>query len=265
MRRLAERGETFDVVAGASSGSITGATWVAGLALDAPQFWRDLARTPIFSRRYFKTERSPFGMSLILRDALAKYVPEKLIHGTEAELIVSTTRARKLALGALGLLSARSAETGGIRGALATSSAIRSMAIAKDALVVHSNRGRRDMHDIIVASCTIPGVYARLPVVDGEIHVDGGAADNTLIESLLARGVTDLTVVSPYMQGAVSPTLFERERPPTVPAGVRLRLIWPERPLTIGRFDFDHGRMEEALTMNHVERIIEPTAARAAS
>jgi predicted acylesterase/phospholipase RssA len=271
MRRLAERGEHFDVVAGASSGSITGAVWVAGLASEAPEFWRALARTPIFSSRYMKTERSPFGMSRILREALERYVPEARISDTEAELIVSTTRAKKLVGGALSLIERASAaiRSGGVRGAmmaeangaLATSSRIRSMAVAKDALVVHSNRDRRDMHDVIVASCTIPGVYARLPVIDGEVHVDGGAADNTLIESLLARGVTDLTVVSPYMHGAVSPTLFERERPPTVPPGVRLRLIWPERPLTIGRFDFDPGRLEEALTMDHVERVFEPREA----
>ncbi|MFO0613716.1 MAG: patatin-like phospholipase family protein [Polyangiaceae bacterium] len=254
MKRLAALGETFDVVAGASSGSITGAVWVAGLAEEAPEFWRALARTPIFSRRYFKTERSPFGMSHILRDALQRYVPEQLIGGTDAELIVSTTRARRLVRGALGLLRPRTASHGSD---LATSSRIRSMAVAKDALVVHSNRERSDMHDVIVASCTIPGVYARLPVLDGEIHVDGGAADNTLIEALLARGVTDLTVVSPYRDGAVSPTLFERERPPTVPPGVRLRLIWPERTLRIGRFDFDHERLEEALTMPHVERVFD--------
>jgi NTE family protein len=275
MRRLAERGERFDVVAGASSGSITGAVWVAGLAKDAPEFWRALARTPIFSRRYLGTERSPFGMSRILREALEKYVPEERILDTDAELLVSTTRARKLVRGALSLLdhvASSAARTAGARGAarharasaaledeapLSTSSRVRSIAVAKDALVVHSNRARRDMHDVIVASCTIPGVYARLPVLDCEVHVDGGAADNTLIASLLARGVTDLTVVSPYMQGAVSPTLFERERPPTVPPGVRLRLIWPERPLSIGRFDFDEARLEEALTMPHVERVFE--------
>lgn len=278
MKRLADLGETFDVVAGASSGSITGAVWVAGLAAEAPEFWRALARTPIFSRRYWKTERSPFGMGLVLRQALERYVPERLLETTDAELIVSTTRAKRLVRGALSLLArssggvgffARPADarpgpaappraTDALDEALATSSRIRNMAIEKDALVVHSNRERRGMHDVIVASCTIPGVYARLPVLDGEVHVDGGAADNTLIEALLARGVTDLTVVSPYQDGAVSPTLFERERPPTVPPGVRLRLIWPARPLSIGRFDFDQRRLEEALTMPHVERIFEP-------
>jgi NTE family protein len=44
-----------------------------------------------------------------------------------------------------------------------------------------------------------------------------------------------------------------------VPPHVRLRLIWPERPLKLGRFDFDHGRIEDALSMPHVERVLEPT------
>jgi NTE family protein len=255
MQRLWSRGERFDIAAGASSGSISGAVWVSGLAEEAPAFWRALAKTPIVSRRYLKTERSPFGMSIILRDALEKFVPERQIVESEVELLVSTTRARRLIMGALA----------GFRGAhdttLSTASRIRSMAIARDALVVHSSKGRNDMHDVIVASCTIPGVYARLPVLDGEVHIDGGAADNTLIHALLDRGATEITVVTPYDQGAVSPTMFERERPPTVPPHVRLRLIWPERPIRLGRFDFDHGRLEEALTMPHVERVFEPISA----
>ena len=255
MQRLWSRGEHFDLAAGASSGSISGAVWVSGLAEEAPAFWRALAKTPIMSRRYLKTERSPFGMSIILREALERFVPERGILESDVELLVSTTRAKRLILGALAGFGGSHDKT------LSTSSRIRSMAVAKDALVVHSSKARTNIHDVIVASCTIPGVYARLPVLDGEVHVDGGATDNTLIHALLERGATDITVVTPYDQGAVSPTMFERERPPTVPAHVRLRLIWPERPIRLGRFDFDHERLEEALTMPHVERVFEPVAA----
>lgn len=253
LERLWARGERFDVVAGASSGSVAGAVWVSGLAARAPGFWRMLAQTPIVSARYLRSQRSPFGMSVILREALERFVPEEAITSAEPELIVSTTRARRLIMGALEGWRASHDKT------LSTASRIRSMAIATDALVVHSNRERRNMHDVIVASCTIPGVYARLPVLDGEVHIDGGAADNTLIHALLARGATEVTVITPYQEGAVSPTLFERERPPTVPRHVRLRLIWPERPIRLGRFDFDHARLEEALTMPHVEHVLEAT------
>jgi NTE family protein len=128
---------------------------------------------------------------------------------------------------------------------------------ASDALVVHSNRTRRDMHDVIVASCYIPIVYSRVPRLDGEIHVDGGAADNTLIDELVRRGADDITVVTPYPNGAVSRTLFSEEAPPSAPRHVRLRLIYPVRRLSQRRFDFAKGPLEEALSMPHETRVID--------
>jgi len=254
MARLAERGEQFDVVGGASSGSICGAITVAGLSREGPDMWRSMARTPIVSRRYLRTEKSPFGMTAILREALERFCPEHLITGSDAELLVSTTRVRRFAMEALrrGTSRRRSVSP-------PEESSIARMALESDALVVHSNRERTNLHDVIVASCTIPPLYARLPRLDGEIHVDGGAADNTLIASLLTRGATDVTVITPYMGGAVSPTLFESERPPTVPGHVRLRLIHPVRPIRLGRFDFTPHLLEEALTMPHVEVVTEPS------
>jgi hypothetical protein len=134
---------------------------------------------------------------------------------------------------------------------------VHALALRSVALVVHSNRTRSDMHDVIVASCSIPGLYARLPVLDGEVHVDGGAADNTLLSELLARGATDITVVTPYLDGAVSPTMFERERTPRVPPHVRLRLISPARLIRLRHFDFDPGRLQEALEMPWKIEILE--------
>jgi predicted acylesterase/phospholipase RssA len=275
--RLAAKGERFDVVAGASSGSVTGCVTVAGLATLGPDMWRELAATPILSRRYLKSEGSPFGMSRILRGALERFVPEPLITDSETEFLVSTTRVRRFALEAirqgtsylrempLGVRARWSPGSEPIAVTDVSESGIRRLAIHSGARVVHSNKLRRDIHDIIVASCTIPLIYARLPIIDGEIHVDGGAADNTLVGELIDRGADDITVISPYADGAVSATLFEDSRPPTVPPHVRLRLIWPERQLSIGRFDFRPGPLEEALTMPHIEKIIEPRSARAAA
>jgi hypothetical protein len=84
---------------------------------------------------------------------------------------------------------------------------------------------------------------------------------------LIDRGATEITVVTPYPEGAVSRTVFSPELPPSVPPHVRLRLIYPERRLSMGRFDFAPASLEEALTMRHVERVIEPgeSVARAAS
>jgi len=258
MQRLWERGERFDVVAGASSGAICGAVTVAGLAASGPDMFRSLATTPIVSTRWLRSERSPFGMRAIVREALERFVPEHRITGSDAELLVSTTRAGRLLRSmwerARALTSPRppGAPTG-FAYPFEAPSPVRAMAAAEGALVVHSNRERADMHEVIVASATIPGLYARLPVLDGEVHVDGGAADNTLLSVLLERGVTDITVVTPYGGGAVSPTLFGRGRPPRVPPGVRLRLIYPERPIRLRHFDFDRGRLEDALGMPMIE------------
>lgn len=239
MKRLAERGEKFDIVAGASSGSICGAVTVAGLAHEGPDMIRALMSTPIVSMRYWATERSIFGMSHIVRGALERFLPERMLHDTEAELLVATTHARTFGKG---LLAERRI----------------------DGLVVHSNRTRKAMHDVIVASCYIPIIYARVPRIDGEVHIDGGAADNTLLDALVARGADDITVVTPYMNGAVSRTMFSPERPPTAPSHVRLRLISPKRPLSQKRFDFAPGPLEEALAMPEVEQIVEAEARRTA-
>ena len=256
MSRLAAAGERFDLVAGASSGSICGAVTVAGLAEEGPAMWRMMARTPVTSLRYLASERSVFGMSAILRAALQRFLPEERLHQTDAELLVATTRAVPFALGAL---------SSWVRPARGTTPAVTPAPWVVDGLVVHSNRQRREMHDVIVASCYIPVVYARPTWLDGELHVDGGAADNTLIDALMARGAEDITVVTPYPEGVVARTIFAPERPPEVPPHVRLRLIYPERPLRLRRFDFSPGPLEEALSMPHRVRIIEPTARRPAS
>src|SRR5580658_1433074 len=83
MARLAAAGERFDVIAGASSGSICGAVTVAGLAADGPEMWRAMARTPIVSMRYLASEGSIFGMSAILREAFRRFLPEDRLHDTE--------------------------------------------------------------------------------------------------------------------------------------------------------------------------------------
>ena len=269
-KRLAEMGERFDLVAGASSGSICGAVFVAGLAGDGPSFFRSMANTPILSRRYLRSDGGPFGMATIVRDALERFVPNDRIVERDTELLVSTTRASRLLKSALDAATAkvralpigraRQPEARAEGFPFAEPSPVHALAVRSEALVVHSNRSRRDMHDVIVASCTIPGLYARMVVLDGEVHVDGGAADNTLLGQLLARGATDITVVTPNEGGAVSPTLFERERTPRVPPGVRLRLISPERPIRLRHFDFDPERLEEALTMPWKVTVLEPAA-----
>jgi len=236
MARLVAAGERFDLVAGASSGSVCGALTVAGKAAEAPGIARSLGGAPIVGARYLPTERSVFGMRRILHEALKRHLPERLLYETETELLVATTHARRYARGLLP------------RPALTEPS--------PDALVIHSNRTRRDLHDVILASCYIPLVYAGICRLDGEVHVDGALADNTLIDALLARGADDITVVTPFSGGAVARTMFAAEGPLTVPRHVRLRILYPARPLSLGRFDFNLHRLDEALSMPHEERVL---------
>jgi predicted acylesterase/phospholipase RssA len=244
MARLAAAGERFDLVAGASSGSVCGALVVAGLAEEGPAIARSLTGAPIVSTRYLPSERSIFGLGRILRDALRRYLPEDRLYGTEAELLVATTHA------------GRYARTLFPRPALATLATI-----APGALVIHSNRARRDLHEVILASCYLPILHAVAPRLDGELHLDGAVADNTLIDALIARGADDITVVTPFLDGAVARTMFAPERPLAAHADVRLRVISPARPLSLGRFDFSPERMEEALVMPHREHVIEKDVA----
>jgi NTE family protein len=237
--RLAAAGERFEIVAGASSGSLCAAVTVAGLALNGPDFARGLAGAPIISPRYFATERSPFGMRRILRETLRKNLPEERLQGTEAELLVATTHATAYARR---LLPQRLA----------------SLARPATPLVVHSNRERRDVHDVILASCYLPVLHAGVARLDGSLHVDGALADNTLLDALCGRGVTEITVVTPFAEGRVAQTMFSAEGPLRPRPGVRLRVLYPERPLSIGRFDLSPERLEEALAMAHAERIVDP-------
>jgi NTE family protein len=121
-------------------------------------------------------------------------------------------------------------------------------------LVVHSNRDRRDVHDVILASCYLPVLHPGLARLDGALHVDGALADNTLLDALVARGATDITVITPFAGGRVARTMFSDEGPLAPRPGVRIRVISPARPLTIGRFDLDPAHVEEALAMPHVEQ-----------
>ncbi|NUO52341.1 MAG: hypothetical protein HOV80_26110 [Polyangiaceae bacterium] len=239
LARLAADGERFDLVGGASSGSLSGAAWVAGVSIDGPAIYRTLASTPVLSARWLMSEKSPFGMSRIVREALERFIPESRIHASSAELIVSTTR--------LGAFCRKLLRDGPLPGSTGR--------------VVHSSRERRDFHDILLASCTFPPFYARLYRIDGEAHFDGGVTDNTLIDELVARGATHITVVTPHAAGTVYSRLFEPIAPPAVPRHVQLRVIHPERPLRLKSFDFDPERLDEALSMPHrIQELGSPSA-----
>ncbi len=243
---LDARGETFDVAAGASSGSLAAAAFAAKKCASGPAIVRAMGGTPVFSRRWLRSERSPFGMSRIVRTALEEHLPEADILSSETELLVSTTRLRSL----------------GAR--LASLALRRPFASIRGEATVHSSRARSNVHDLLIASCTFPPFYARLVRLDGDVHIDGGATDNTLVDVLAKRGATHVTVVTPHVGGLVYRGLGDTRRLLEPISGVELRVISPRQPLAIKSFDFDPARIDQALSMGWEERVIDGTTERQA-
>lgn len=231
LSRLVAAGERFDVAAGASSGSIAAAAFAAGRSADGPAIYRSLAGTAVFSPRWLRRERSFFGMSHIVRSALEEHLPERSIADSPVELLVSTTPLRELAFALCG------------RGGRA---------------VVHSSRERQDLHDVLLASCTFPPFYARVVRLDGEVHLDGGATDNHLVHELVRRGARHVTVITPHPGGLVYAGLGHALAPLAPIPDVELRVISPVRRLSVRSFDFDPGRLAEALAMPHEELRLGP-------
>lgn len=225
LTRLVTAGERFDLVGGASSGTLVGAAYVSGRVQEGPAILRAMGGTKVLSTQWLASQKSPFGMSAIVRGALERHLPEEAIHASATELLVATTPLRDFAKHAVSRL---------------------------ERARIHSTRERRDIHDLLLASCTFPPFYARLPRLDGEIQIDGGITDNALIETLVGRGATQITVITPHADGRVYRGLFRGFEPLHVPSHVRLRVIAPRQKLALKSFDFDPDRVAEALGMEHV-------------
>ena len=241
LAELEARGESFAVAAGASSGSLAAAAFVSGKCARGPAIVRSMGGTPVFSARWLRSERSPFGMSRIVRGALEEHLPEADILSSDTELLVSTTHLRSLGERLLGLAVRR------------PFSSLRGQAS------LHSSRARANMHDVLIASCTFPPFYARLVRLDGQIHVDGGATDNTLVDALVRRGATHITIVTPHVGGLVYRGLGDSRRALDPIPGVELRIISPREPLKIRSFDFDRERIDHALGMPWEATLVDAT------
>ena len=206
-------------------------------------------------------------MRRILLETMRQNLPEERLQDTEAELLVATTHAGAYArrLVPERVAEALTSRLRRLRACFDPSHAEASREGARSArpraahhepLVIHSNRERRDVHDIILASCYLPVLHSGVARLDGALHVDGALADNTLLDALCARGATEITVVTPFAGGKVAQTMFAEEGVLGPRPGVRIRVLSPERPLSIGRFDLSRERLEEALEMPHVEHLV---------
>ncbi|MEJ2043018.1 MAG: patatin family protein [Reinekea sp.] len=55
--------------------------------------------------------------------------------------------------------------------------------------------------DLLLASCALPMVYRTPPIIDGEIHADGGVADSVPVLEAYHRGARNMTVILSRPQG----------------------------------------------------------------
>ena len=133
------------------------------------------------------------------------------------------------------------------------------------------------------ATASMPLATRGFDFVDGHPYADGGVSDPIPIRRAIADGATDITVVmthnpdfllkpTPRWLGRLAypdfpqvarvwtarqnvnyNTALELMKHP--PAGVRIQVFRPLRPLPVGQFTIDQKRIEATLTMGHDEAV----------
>lgn len=207
---LAEARLPIVTVAGASSGSVCAAAFAAGLGAALPDRWLDVSGRSIWQPRRLFHNRSPFDMSRLLRSTLRRTLGAADLRGRPVEALVTATRLPDLRR------------------------------------VVFSSHAEPDFVEPVLASCFLPVVYGRVVRLRGRAWIDGGLRDNLPIELLAERGCREVIASVHRADGTVWKSLRRRRWRPTL-GGARLSLILPERPIEVGAWDPDPGRMARAL------------------
>lgn len=207
---LVEGGLSIALAAGSSSGSLCAAALAAGLGPHLPDVFRSLAGRSVLSLRRALWNRSIFDMSHIVRSTLRRHLGAADLRAHPIEALVVATRLRDLRP------------------------------------VVFSSRHEPDLIDPLLASCFVPVLYGRTVRLRGDLYFDGGATDNLPVEVLADRGAREVIAVITSPEGRVLKSLRRRAWTPTLD-GARLHVIKPRRTLGLRSWDFDAGRVEEAI------------------
>jgi predicted patatin/cPLA2 family phospholipase len=138
------------------------------------------------------------------------------------------------------------------------------------------------------ATASMPFATSGFDYVDGQPYADGGISDPIPIRRAIQDGATDITVVLTHKPGLrlkplprwlgrlAYPKFPEVARAWTTeqcvnynaaldlmqqpPAGVRLRLFRPLRPMPVGRFTGGPKQLEAALALGHAEALEQSVA-----
>ena len=213
--RLSAAGLHPGCVAGASSGSIVAALVAGGLTERLPEVWLSAAKQPVFQPRRLFRGRWPFVMSSIVGDAVEEQFGSMRLKDLILPIAIPVT-----------LLTLRGRRR-------------RVLTRADDVTVVEA----------VLASCFIPGPYSRLVLVDGCPAVDGAWEIRTPVEALRGLGANRVLAVVANPAGELQLGFPTREcQPPPVGCVV----VSPEQTLSVGAWDMDRRRIEEAIQSGRV-------------
>lgn len=207
---LEESGVPIAVTAGASSGSLCAAAMAAGLGTKLPALWRSLGGRSIVSFRRLWWNRSPFDMSHLVRRAIVDALGVVDLRDRPVEALAVATRLRDWRP------------------------------------VLFSSRDEPAMLEPLLGSCFLPPFYGRAVRVNGDWLLDGGLTDNLPVEAVAERGVDEVLAVVVSHEGTALKSPLRPWWRPRV-AGRRLRVVHPERPLTLGSWDFSLDHMDRAI------------------
>jgi NTE family protein len=209
---LAGSGIELKVAAGASSGAIAAAALASGRGDDFARLYRSMSGRSVMSWRRVWTNRSPFDMSTIVREALREAFGEGDLRDAPMESLCTVTR------------------------------------LPDFGRVVVSSRDETDFVPAILGSCFLPVLYGRAIKLNERWVIDGGISDNLPLGPVVARGAdTILAVVASHDGTALKRPLRPRVRPHEAPVAARVITVRPRRPLAVGAWDFDGARVSAAI------------------
>ena len=244
---LKERGVRLTAVAGSSAGAMNAALVASGQEELLAKLWREVSNAQVY--------RLPWSMGLA--GLLPGWIT--LWYLDQAGALFDLSPLRTLLAEHVDLAQLREAE-------------IRLFVVALD-LVSGEKRifTNRDItHDILLASASVPGVFAPV-AVDGQLLVDGGLMDRApLLDLLEFGGPMDrvITVVGYGDPTPLSPPLtlrriLERTLELALPyqivkdaelarhrrPDVAVHLLFPSEPLWLRPLEFEHERIARAIEL----------------
>ncbi|MCB9766182.1 MAG: patatin-like phospholipase family protein [Alphaproteobacteria bacterium] len=203
---FSERGVRFGAVAGASSGALVAAAVATHRVDTLREAWTALlGETAVFQPARLLRLRWPFMMSHILQEALDTWVGDQKLSEADLPLAIPVTRLT-------------------LRGRVRR---------------VYTHEHDVSAARVILASCYIPGPYARPVRLDGGLGVDGAWVERVPVRDVLALGARRALAVVADPHGRLLGDLL---RPRVFPVPDAVRVLHPPEALPLRSFEFDRAR-----------------------